>query len=348
MRLHKYVVPTLLVTVSLAQCVYSRVNYSLIEANIPEDGRLNFTQLALKYGQKCEEHDVVTEDGYILTIFNIPGNKSRPILLMHGLLDSADTFIIRGKSSLAIALAADGYDVWFGNCRGNKYGRRHTSLDPDKDKKKFWDFSFHEFGVYDAPAMIDYVLNLTNLTKLPVIGHSQGNLMFYVLGSDRPEYNDKIEIMIALAPICHLNHVKGLSAVIAAVWPTISDFLALLGIEEIFRSDSIIPNGVTKVICTQSLGYDLCAKGGVFPVTGNDPDELEPEFFPVVIGHFPAGTSRKDADHQSQLASKKNFAHFDYGVVKNVIKYRSPLPPVYDLNKVSMPIGSFHDKCYRG
>lgn len=62
--------------------------------------------------------------------------------------------------------------VWIGNARGNTYSRRHITLDP-KDPK-FWDFSWHEIGVYDIPATIDYVLANTNQTKLSYVGHSQG------------------------------------------------------------------------------------------------------------------------------------------------------------------------------
>ncbi len=39
-------------------------------------------------------------------------------------------------------LADAGYDVWLGAVRGNTYGRKHISLDPDVDAKQFWDFSY--------------------------------------------------------------------------------------------------------------------------------------------------------------------------------------------------------------
>lgn len=38
----------------------------------------------------------------------------------------------------------------------------------------FWDFSWHEIGVFDIPSTIDYILDQTNQTKLSYVGHSQG------------------------------------------------------------------------------------------------------------------------------------------------------------------------------
>ena len=62
-------------------------------------------------------------------------------------------------------------------------------------------------GVYDLPASIDYVLNATSSEKLTYIGHSQGTTEFFVLLSERPEYNQKITKMIALAPIAYSTHI---------------------------------------------------------------------------------------------------------------------------------------------
>jgi pimeloyl-ACP methyl ester carboxylesterase len=71
----------------------------------------------------------------------------------------------------------------------------------------FGHYSWHEMGVYDLPAVIDYILKTTGTQKLHYIGHSMGSTMFYVLMSERPEYNSKILAMFSLAPVAFLSHI---------------------------------------------------------------------------------------------------------------------------------------------
>ena len=59
---------------------------------------------------------------------------------------------MNGKHSLPFKLAMHGYDVWLGNNRGTKFGRKNTNLDAEKDGDKFFDYSFFEMGKYDTPA----------------------------------------------------------------------------------------------------------------------------------------------------------------------------------------------------
>lgn len=58
--------------------------------------------------------------------------------------------------------------------------------------------------------MIDYILKTTGAAKLHYVGHSQGTTSFFVMGAMRPEYNDKIISMHALAPIAYLAHNENL------------------------------------------------------------------------------------------------------------------------------------------
>ncbi|XP_028159329.1 lipase 1-like [Ostrinia furnacalis] len=306
---------------------------ALCPRKIPQD----FNQIVVQYGREIEEFDVVTDDGYILKLFHITGNESKqPVLLMHGLFDSADTFVIRGKSSLALSLAEAGYDVWVGNSRGNKYCRRHVKLSPDLDKKEFWDFSFHEMGTLDLPATIDFILEKTSKDQLSAIGHSQGNMILFILGSLKPEYNKKISILMALAPCVHLKHFPQYYTMTAMLWPLISAWYEGLGVEEVLPNRSALVE-LVKFICKQEMfGYEFCINV-IGAIIGDDPEELEADFLNVALEHFPCGTSRKNVEHFYQILMGP-FAQLDYGMIKNRRLYKTSSPPKYKIPNVTMPV----------
>lgn len=107
-------------------------------------------------------------------------------------------------------LSNENCDVWLANTRGTFYAQNHTTLNPfgsSKDRKTFWSFSFHEMGLSDLPAIIDYILLETKVSKIQFFAHSQGTTAFFVMASERPEYNEKIEMMHALAPIAFVKHL---------------------------------------------------------------------------------------------------------------------------------------------
>ncbi|XP_044019385.1 lipase 1-like [Aphidius gifuensis] len=104
-----------------------------------------------------EVHYVTTEDGYILTNYRINGGEnSTPVVLGVGITFDGSSWLMRGRNdSLAYLLADQGYDVWLINNRGTDDGLKHVNL--TSDDSKFWDFTFHESGVYDLPAIIEYI-----------------------------------------------------------------------------------------------------------------------------------------------------------------------------------------------
>lgn len=196
---------------------------------------------------------------------NSPSNaKKSPVLLLPGLADSSATWIImRPSHGLGYLLADEGFDVWLGNARGSRYSRNHTTLDPDGHyviRKQFWDFSWHEIGVYDIPAMIDFILEMTENKKLHYIAHSQGTTAFFVMASERPEYNDKIILGSMMAPSAYLNPTTHLMVKFWSSFTTPLEFLAnSAGIYELF------PNGrftktFAKYLCgNRFTSRNLCA-----------------------------------------------------------------------------------------
>lgn len=77
-------------------------------------------------------------------------------------------------------------------------------------------------GVYDLPATIDYVSSQTNYTKFHYVGHSQGMTAFFVMTSERPEYNEKFLLVTALAPVAYMTGVcESIGLLASKQWPYI-------------------------------------------------------------------------------------------------------------------------------
>ena len=49
-------------------------------------------------------------------------------------------------------MADAGFNVFLGNNRGNSYSYENTHLDPKKNAKEFFDYSFADLGLHDLPA----------------------------------------------------------------------------------------------------------------------------------------------------------------------------------------------------
>lgn len=67
--------------------------------------------------------------------------------------------------------------------------------------------SWHEIGTHDLPAMIDHVVKITGEKNMFYLGHSQGTTSFFVMAAERPEYQDKIKEMYAMAPIAYCGRM---------------------------------------------------------------------------------------------------------------------------------------------
>ena len=96
------------------------------------------------------EHLVETEDHYLLKVFRVNKGKDlrKPILLIHGIVDSSDDWAL-GDHSVVSNLVRKGYDVWLMNTRGNKYSCTHATL--NNESKEFWlryrCFKFFKFPI---------------------------------------------------------------------------------------------------------------------------------------------------------------------------------------------------------
>uniref|UniRef100_A0A8C6SKX3 Lipase, gastric n=1 Tax=Neogobius melanostomus TaxID=47308 RepID=A0A8C6SKX3_9GOBI len=177
------------------------------DSSVPDHVTDPESEIIRRWGFPAEEHEVETEDGYILTLNRIPHSSGGAlevmmslVLLQHGLLAAGSNWVTNPPdSALGFFLSQSGFDVWIGNSRGNTWSRRHRHLTPDQEE--FWAFSHDEMALKDLPAVIDYVLNTTQQQQLSYIGHSQGTTIGFMLFSSRPDLSEKVKLFVALAPV---------------------------------------------------------------------------------------------------------------------------------------------------
>ncbi|KAL8986848.1 MAG: hypothetical protein Q9177_003894 [Variospora cf. flavescens] len=175
----------------------------------------DFVDLCSLFGYYAEEHVVQTGDGYLLGLHRLgwkkgqeglrvntgEGSTLKPVVYMHhGLLMNSEVWICLTETErcLPFMLVEKGYDVWLGNNRGNKYSKKSTRSSPASNA--FWDFSIDQFAFHDIPDSIEYVLATTSQSSLSYIGFSQGTAQAFATLSIHPNFNDKLDVFIALAP----------------------------------------------------------------------------------------------------------------------------------------------------
>ena len=61
---------------------------------------------------------------------------------------------------------------------------------------------------YDAPTIIDYVIGVSGQPKVNWVGYSLGTAVGLGLGSTRPEYSQKINILFLLGTTAYVGNAK--------------------------------------------------------------------------------------------------------------------------------------------
>ncbi|XP_067206779.1 lipase 3-like [Linepithema humile] len=305
------------------------------------DANLNTLELIRKAGYPAEAHVVLTEDGYFLTMHRIPGGKNSPLVfLQHCLLCSSAGWVVIGKNkALPFKLADQGYDVWLGNFRGNTYSRTHISLSPSDSK--FWDFSFDEMGTYDLPAMLIYIMNLTSKPLYTYIGHSMGASTFYVMAIKRPEVAKMVRVMISLAPAAFVGNMTSSLRLLGTFISPIEAIMRFLAVNEFLPKDSLLQY-LARVGCNVDPFTKQICRNIILQAIGFDKEQFNYTLLPMILAHFPSGTSVKTVLHYIQAINSGKFRAYDYGRQKNMQIYNATVPPDYDLSRITVPIALIH------
>ncbi|XP_063697754.1 lipase 1-like [Culicoides brevitarsis] len=306
--------------------------------SIPEKDYSNrdfLENLIEKQGYHVKKYLVTTSDGYQLSLHRIRSSKytKSPVLLLHGLQASGAQWVLNGNKSLAFMLSRAGYDVWLLNNRGTTLSSGHKTLsyhDP-----KYWDFSFHEIGIYDLPAAIDLILHATRRNGLHFIGHSQGCSSILVTATQRPAYQRKIISAYFLNPGVYYRHI---SADWNNTFHALSEVLRETKNPALMTRNTLLAKVVAKSCNGPFLG-NLCTSYFMQSLGGDNHEAANPQnLISIYAKYIFNNAGWKQFDHYKQLFDAGRFQMYDYGPKINYRIYGSSQPLEYDLSEVYFPI----------
>ncbi|KIH88179.1 hypothetical protein SPBR_06659 [Sporothrix brasiliensis 5110] len=162
----------------------------------------------LLFDETTKEERAATEQAML----NEPRTNNKkpkfPVLLVHGLLQSAGAYCVGDDDSLAFYLCKAGYDVWLGNNRCG-FQPRHTVLHPSDPR--MWCWNIRQMGVFDLPALASRVLRETRFAHLGLVCHSQGTTeaLVALAKEQRPDLGEALTVFCALAPAVYAGRLIG-------------------------------------------------------------------------------------------------------------------------------------------
>ncbi|XP_048362954.1 lipase member M-like [Sphaerodactylus townsendi] len=331
-----------IIVICLPQEVVQSEEHVRIKRAADPEAFMSINELIMYRGYPSKEYEVVTDDGYVLSINRIQygiknqGNSVvKPVVfLQHGLLGDGSNWVTNlENNSLGFVLADAGYDVWIGNSRGNIWSRRHQNMSVHQEE--FWAFSFDEMAKYDLPAVLNFILQTTGQQQLYYIGYSQGAAIAFIAFSTMPELAQKIKMFLALAPVTRIKYAKSPAMKLMSLPEKL--LRVMLGKKEFLRRNKLLKKIVVP-LCSYRLFSGAC--GNIFFLLGGyNMENMNMDRLAMYVAHSPAGTSLQNFLHWCQMTLTKDFMAYDYGSQeKNMQKYNQTTPPVYKIEDIKIPI----------
>ncbi|KAF7719618.1 Triglyceride lipase-cholesterol esterase [Penicillium ucsense] len=309
----------------------------------------DFTEICSLFGYEAEEHIIQTGDGYLLGLHRLAykkgeentkvnqgtgGISKKVVYLHHGLLMCSEVWVALTDEQrcLPFRLVEQGYDVWLGNNRGNKYAKKCIRFSPGSNE--FWDFSIDQFAFHDIPDSIEYILGVTGQPSLSYIGFSQGTAQAFATLSIHPLLNQKVDVFVALAPAMAPSGLR--NRIVDSLMKASPDFLFLLfGRRSILSSTTMWQTILYPPIYVRIIDMALRALFNWKCRNISRTQKL------AAYLHLYSFTSTKSVVHWFQIIRNKNFQFFDdethapFSVVASERFYK---PVKYPTRNIKTPI----------
>lgn len=313
------------------------VLWAVVTTEIKDEVFMDFESYCGKFGYEVITYEIVTEDNYVLTLFRIPG-KGKPVFLLHGLVVTAESFIINQcAKSPAFILADNGYDVWLGNLRGNHISSKHEKMSNEHDD--YWDFTFEDFIDYDFKSFVTFIKSSTNSNKIVVVGHSLGGVIITNAISIHPEYKNHISLAILLGTPGATFHPSSLYIrfLASGIMQKLSNIFGiksfLYWVESPFIAQFIANfKSISRYVAKDMMDLDL--------IGGHEDD--------IIIYSYKnrGGISVKATEYlvQTYWNQQEQPRRFDYGTEGNLKRYGTEEPPSIYYSNISLNVAVINGK----
>lgn len=333
------------------------------------DACRNVSEIIRSRGFIAEEYDVITKDGYILTIQRIvnplvdPAYKSKmkPVILQHGLMSSSVDWVV---NSLHVKpskwpISEEGSEEEVEDETINE-----TETDPDQEHPR-------ALGFYLANRGYDVFLSNSrgNIYGQRHVSKSSWDPRFWSftydeqIDYDLPAVIEMVQNLTGHHKVGYVGHSQGTLMMfgLLSTRPEYADivepFVALAPVAYCHHTKSPAKyfavytpvfqhvdmwfgssNAAIRYLAPKVCGPDFMKKeicsNIVFLGTGFDESEFDMDRAEAYLTHMPSGTSYKNIAHYGQQILNRNWARYDHGVVGNKIKYGQIHPPTYDLSRI--------------
>ena len=289
----------------IALIILVLVNYS-----ISEDLSKYYKEFIKNNGYTLEEHDVTTEDGYILSLWHFK-TKASPVnkvaYFQHGLIDTAWCFFQTESQSLPFLLAKQGYDIWLGNSRGNIFSQRHTKMDPKNKKSAFYNFCMDDKVKYDLQATIDYIKKKTGVKKMTYIGHSQGTTIFFMLYMHNPTLVEaSFDHFVALGAVPNIAHATfSPLKLLETMTKFLKKFSIDIGMLQLSNTQRTVISGFCKNVPS------ICE--GIFQSLANTHKNKRMDYKKLYnyLYYYPGGTSKLNLMQWNEIYKAKKLVYYN-------------------------------------
>ncbi|CAG7726828.1 unnamed protein product, partial [Allacma fusca] len=200
----------------------------------------------------------------------------------------------------------------------------------------------HQLYMFDGPAALNYILNVTGQPQLNWVGFSLGNNVLVGMLSIYPEYNSKIKFGGAMGPAIYFGKTR---SPLLRQWASVSNFFESVAFS--WLNGEILPLMLSNYF--RQLYMTLCSASirSYFPqictsyfdlIDSKDAAQENLAYYSAILSLFPATTSARVVTHWLQLIGNGQFQNFDYGMGGNLYHYGSTSPPAYNLTNVKVPL----------